>query len=552
MRGLGKIMSTGALKKLLKEDPAAYKALIGKIAAETSLHEFVKQAWASMETNPFMDNWHIEVCCLELEKISRGENRFLLVNLPPRCGKTDLISICWPLWTWIQPEKTFVSGNGVRFLCASYGDKLTLENADKMRDLANSAWFQSNWGDRVKMRQDKSLKSAYGIESGGMRYSTSIGGTLLGLGGDIIILDDPHNTESVESDKERPASLRGWSELSSTRLNDPRQTAIVVVMQRLHESDVSGTILSGKDSDKWTHAMFPMRHDVDRHCDLDPRTEPGELMWPARFGDKEVSMMERELGPYLSSGRLGQSPTPEGGGIIKRDYWKLWPPEGEILVSSKTEFPVMDYVIASVDTAYTEDEENDPNALAILGVWQYRGLPKVMLMHCWAKHLEFRGGVLAKDPDESVEAYKVRRKLGWGMLEWTAYECHRFKVDKLLIEGRATGLTLYQEMRKVYSNERWATQVIQPKGSKMSRVVSVQNLFAEGMIYAPDRTWAEDAISEFENFPKGAHDDRVDAVTHGIDFLRQSGWALRRQDVMMGEKERDAYKSARPAPLYDV
>lgn len=260
-------MGTGALAKLMKENPALYKALLEKRGCEMSLHYFVKKAWSSMESNPFQDNWHLKKLCEELERITRGENRFLLINLPPRCAKTLFVNVCWPVWTWIQDEKKFTSGNGVRFLCASYGDKLTLDNADKMRDLMNSQWFLANWGDRVKLRQDKSLKSAYGIEGGGARYSTSITGALLGLGGDIIVVDDPHNTESVESDKERMTALRGWKELSSTRLNDPRLTAIVVVMQRLHELDVSGTIIAGKDYDKWTHLMYPMRHDVDRHCE---------------------------------------------------------------------------------------------------------------------------------------------------------------------------------------------------------------------------------------------------------------------------------------------
>lgn len=549
-------MAKSALEKLMKQDPALYKALLLRQAAELNLHEFVKQAWASIETNPFQDNWHIQVLCTELQKITSGENRFLLINLPPRCMKTLLVNICWPVWTWIQSKKSFTSGNGVRFLCASYGDKLTLDNADKMRDLINSNWFQENWGDRVKLRQDRSLKSSYAIEAGGMRQSTSIVGSLLGLGGDILVADDLHNTESVESDKERESTLRGWREFSSTRLNDPQRSAMVVVMQRLHERDVAGTIISGSDYDKWTHLMFPMRHDPDRHCESDPRIEAGELMWPERFGDKEVSMMERELGPYMSSGRLQQSPSPEGGGIIKRDYWKLWPPEGEEKMPDgelrRNEFPPMEYVIASTDTAYTEKEENDYNALAILGLFHYRGMPKIMLMHAWKKHLEFRGATLPRNPGETEMEWKKRRKLGWGMLEWTAYECHRFEVDKLIIEGRATGITLAQEMRKIYTNERWATQLIQPKGSKMARVVSIQPLFAEGMIFAPDREWAETAISEFESFPKGAHDDLVDAVTHGIAYLRGSGMALRREEARGIERDKIAYRGSKMEPLYDV
>lgn len=495
-----------SLESLFHSQPEVAAKLLNKKLAEGSLHEFVKQAWSSMETNPFQDNWHIQNLCEVLEDVTRGHIRFLLVNLPPRCGKTDLVNICWPIWTWLQPENTVTSGSGVRFLCASYGDKLTLENADKMRDLMMSKWFQSVWGDKIKLKSDKNTKSAYAIEEGGSRYSTSIAGTLLGLGGDVIVVDDPHNTESVESDAERETTLRGWRELSSTRLNDPQRSAIVVVMQRLHESDVSGVIIDGDDYEKWTHLMYPMRHDPMRHCSSDPR-QGDDLMWPRRFGENEVKKMEINLGPYMSSGRLQQSPTPDGGGIIKRDWWKVWPPEDwPEHPDGRVRFPAnMEYIIAICDTAYTDKQENDPSACVVLGVFAVHGIPKIILMGAWTDYLEFNA-----------------------LLEKIIITCRnpKRKCDALLVEGKASGKSIIQEVKRKCRPEEFSVYELKPDGDKVSRAHAVVPMFAAGCVYAPDFAWADMVIDQCVQFPKGKHDDLVDCVVYGISYLRKSGIAL--------------------------
>ena len=191
-----------------------------------------------------------------------------LANYPPRCSKTIVTSVCWPIWTWLQKGRSTTSGPGVRFLCASYNDDLSRDYADKMRSLINSPWFQARWGDRIKIRNDKDRKSDFANEQGGGRISTSMKGGIIGRGGDIIMIDDPHNTQTAESDADRLSTLRGWKELSTTRLNNPQKSAIVVIMQRLHEEDVSGAILasSAYARGEWCHLMIPMRYDERRHC----------------------------------------------------------------------------------------------------------------------------------------------------------------------------------------------------------------------------------------------------------------------------------------------
>ena len=349
---------------------------------EGSLIDFVREAWASIDSSEFCDNWAIEGLCEHLQAVTEGDISRLLVNFPPRCSKTLITSVCWAAWTWARRERNYRSGPNVKFLCGSYGHTLSILNSNLGRRLILSPWFQERWGKRFHLRVDQNTKSQWDNSAGGSRLSTSVGGSLLGLGGDIIVVDDPHNTESVESGAERQSVLGWWKELSTTRLNDPKRAAIVVIMQRLHEEDVSGTILSSDED--WVHYCVPMEYDPRRHCTTsigwnDPRgcNEDGEplidpathmprdqeaaqelyqqraglLMWPERFGPDEVEKIKTGLGPYMASGRLQQAPAPQKGGIFQRDWWQVWEDQKSNM------FPACEFVVASLDGAFTEKEE---------------------------------------------------------------------------------------------------------------------------------------------------------------------------------------------------
>jgi phage terminase large subunit-like protein len=322
-------------------------------------------------------------------------------------------------------------------------------------------------------------------------------------------------------------------------MNDPKQSAIVVIMQRLHQDDVSGTILSGDDSERWTHLMIPMRYDPQRHCSTslgwnDPRglDDDGnplvvdgmpvsaeaavelnecqnELMWPERFGEKEVAAIEAGLGPYMASGRLQQSPQPKGGGIFKSEWWQVW--EG-------THFPIVDLVIASLDSAFTEKQENDPSALTVWGVFRHPELGKtrVILIDAWRKHLQMHGSttprldheILQLGDDAKIRRYKDTlwaKRVGkaWGLVEWTVHSMRKWGASILLVEGKASGLTVHQELRRLHSDEGWSVQLINPKGDKIVRALAAQPTFAQGLIYAPVKDWSQMVIDEMEVFPKG-------------------------------------------------
>src|SRR5271165_185484 len=233
---------------------------------EGSLIDFVEGAWPSLDPTDYQPCWAIDALCEHLQAVTEGQIKRLLVNFPPRCGKTLVTSVCFPAWTWSRNEQSYLSGPQVRFLCGSYNDDLSLQNSTKHRRLLLTPWYQRRWGKRFKITLDQNTKTQFDTPAGGSRISTSARGSLLGIGGDIIIIDDPHNLASAESDAERLTARTWWREISTTRLNDPKQSAIVVIMQRLHEDDVSGVILSSEGASEWTHLCIPMEYEWRRHC----------------------------------------------------------------------------------------------------------------------------------------------------------------------------------------------------------------------------------------------------------------------------------------------
>jgi predicted phage terminase large subunit-like protein len=266
-------------------------------------------------------------------------------------------------------------------------------------------------------------------------------------------------------------------------------------------------------------------------------------LWPERFGEKEVKALESALGPFSAAGQLQQRPEPAGGGVIKREWWQLWEEEA---------FPPMDFIVASLDTAYTTKTMNDASALTVWGVFtsdtkavsmrvmdadgrpmylnrEYsESAPKVMMMHAWQERMELHD-----------------------LVEKVAKTCKGMKVDKLLIENKAAGISVAQEIRRLYGHEKFAVQLFDPKSQdKLSRLYSVQHLFAEGMIYAPDRTWSEMVISQVGQFPKGKHDDLVDTVSMALRHLRELGMMVRGPERMADLEAQVIYPGKQSEPLY--
>lgn len=526
-----------SLPRLSREDQIAAQSLFDaaeKTGCELSLATFFRCAWPHMDPAPYQHNWHIDIIAAEAEKLVTGESRRLIVNQPPRSSKSTLLAVALPAWIWCQSEKGPMSGPQVKFMFASYGQALSFNHSTLCRNLILSPWFQKHWGQKFKLREDRNAVGFFENTCGGYRIATSVGAAVTGFGADFCAMDDPHNTIDVSSEAERQSVINWYSQSLSTRLNDPRTGVMMLVMQRQHEGDLTGYLLD-TEPEMWEHIVFRMRYESNPYLPYDPRSEEGELLWPERVPENEVAKLEKTLGSTGTAGQLQQRPQQAGGGILKAKDWKLFPPEGQEEDWKKDGvicWPPFDFVLASADLAYTEKEENDYSALTIWGVWHDRnGSPKVVVIHAWQDRLSFN---------------PLTTRIG--------NNCRKFRPDVLLIEAKAAGISAAQESQRVFGAGEWSTILVKPRGDKVSRAISVQGLFEEGLIYAPDREWAQMLIDTCASFPKGRHDDLVDSTTQALRWLRDNGLISRRQE----HKQEVFYSLPRPGdhlaglPPYDV
>ena len=284
-----------------------------------SLTGFVREAWHVVEPSAdYVHGWHIDAICRHLEAVTSGEITRLLINVPPGTMKSLLCGVFWPAWEW-GPK----SSPQLRYLGVSYSEHYAKRDNRRMRDLVASEWYQTLWGDRVKLTRTGEMTFA-NTRTGfrqGVPFSRLTGGR-----GDRVIIDDPHSVDGAESEAERLSTVRTFRESVPTRLNDPQRSAIVVVMQRLHEADVSGTILALGLG--YEHLMLPMEFEPERDCRtsigfVDPRTEEGELLFPQRFPRDVVERDKIPLGSYAVAGQFQQRPSPRSGGLFQRGDFEI-------------------------------------------------------------------------------------------------------------------------------------------------------------------------------------------------------------------------------------
>lgn len=507
-------------------------------ACEASLAMFLRLAWPSFDSSPYANNWHIDAISEHLMAVSNGQIRRLLVNQPPRTGKTNLIAIAWPVWSWALPANPSfpLHGPGVRFLCGSYGANKAEADGVTARRLIGSNWFQERWGDRVQIAADRDNQGQYDTTAGGSRISTGIPESL-GKGGAIRILDDANKVNEVESELVRTGINRAYDEIWRTRSNDPTNGAEVIVAQRLHENDLSGHVMDEADV---VHLMLPMEFDAPRHCHTvigftDPRKRDGELLWPARFNAAWATKQKAVMGPHAWVGQMQQSPSVRGGGIVLRDWWQVWPPEGQedswtqtVEVDGRSVermlFPSLDYVLVSVDTAYTEKEENDYSACTVWGSFLLAGNPKIILLEAWRERLEMRALVM-KILDTA----------------------RRRKADGVLIEAKASGLSVIQEMRRLMRDGEFTLFGDVPKGDKVARLHAVSPAFSAGLVYAPQRKWSDMVIDEVASFPRSRYADLTDSVSAGVNKLRRLGVVQQVDEVEAERNEALAFRGNQPS-----
>jgi predicted phage terminase large subunit-like protein len=344
-------------------------------------------------------------------------------------------------------------------------------------------------------------------------YNVAVSGTHNYFASGLLLhnCDDPHSAQDAQSDKMRESALEWFDMVWSTRLNDPKRDAMVTIMQRLHEQDVSGRILELGD---WEHLCLPAEWDgVRRKTKLghyDKRTTEGELLWPERFGAKELDKLKAVLGDYGVAGQLQQAPAPAGGGILKPDRFRLWP--------NHKALPPMEYILQSYDTAFTANTHNDPTACSVWGLFFWEGCYNVMLIDAWHDHLEY--------PDLRARVIK----------EWTAKYAgdasdptnKARSPDLCLIEKKGSGQSLLQDLGQA----RILVAEYNPgNADKISRAHMITPLLDAGLVWVPESkrgdtwpTWADAMMTQLSRFPNAEHDDYCDSATQALRYIRDLGY----------------------------
>lgn len=478
-----------------------------KRRAAIHLHTFLKHyAWPVVQPGvEFIDNWHIHAICDHLEAVTRGQIRRLLINVPFRTAKSTITSVAWPAWSWVaRPEH--------QWLCGSYAEKLAVRDSLRHRRLITSELYQADWGEIVSLADDQAQKVRFQNTRNGTRIAFGMTGGVMGDGGDTILIDDPHDRQGAHSEAERESALTTYDEALITRLNDPANGAIVIIMQRLHQNDLSGHVLKEKG---WEHLLLPMEYEPQRAKVTslgfrDPRTVPGQLLDPVRFPSATLDALKTSLGEYGTAGQLQQRPAPAGGGILKRDKFRLWPATRQI--------PPLQFVVQSYDTAYTAKTANDPCAGSAWGVFEHAGRRHVMLLECWADHL----------------AYPVARQRlldDWKNARYGGDKTDPLnkprRADVVLIEEKSSGISLVQELRLA----NLPIKGYNPgNADKTARAHMAAPFLDQDIVWVLESKrdkgepvkWARPFLEQAEQFPNGEHDDMVDTFTQAIIYLRDA------------------------------
>lgn len=286
-----------------------------------SFHHFVRGAFPIIEKGrKFVDGWMVRLLCRKLQDVAEGRIRRLVINVPPGTMKSLLTEVFLPAWCWGPGSRP-----NMRFLTASYSPDITIRDNRRCRDLVKSAWYRAHWGHCFTFAGDQDAKTRFDNSESGFKIATSVGGMAIGERGDVFVIDDPHKPIEVESDKVREAVVTWGTEVVPTRVVEPEKSAIVLIMQRLHEKDLAAHYIALG----FEVVCLPMRFEADhpfRHPE-DPRQQEGELLFPERYPLHVVEEMEKAMslvgGDFAVSAQFQQRPVPRGGGLFKREWFRF-------------------------------------------------------------------------------------------------------------------------------------------------------------------------------------------------------------------------------------
>lgn len=474
------------------------------LRCERRLGSYVRSAWDVLEPTTKMKwNWHHELMAEYLEAVALGQIKRLIINVPPRELKSTIATVSFPTWVWGPrnlPQK--------RFLFGSYAEDLAVTHSLLRRNLIRSDWYQSRWGDRFHLSGDQNAKSEYTNDKTGQMTAAGILGSVTGKGGDIILLDDPHDPKGAKSDADREAILFSIDNTWSTRLNDPNTGAIVVVMQRLHEQDASGHLL---DKGGWTHLKL-RRESEERERHVYPVTgkiferEAGELLHPDRVGVEAQRQKRKDLGEVGYEAQEQQNPVPKGGGIIKPHWFKYY----RVLPDGLSRF------VISCDFTFKDTKGSD-----------------FVAMQVWA----------SKDVDHYLIDQVYDRMDFLASLKALVRLCEKYpNARRKLVEDKANGPA-------IISTVKGKVEGVIPfnpgqHGSKGARLEDCSITFEGGNIYFPhpdictvspvtDGPWIHINEKELLSFGRTKHDDTVDATTQYLIDAKENQQAITRLDRLI-------------------
>ena len=436
----------------------------------TDFGAFVQKTFGTVcPDQTFRHNWHLEAIGHVLERVVAGKTKRLIILMPPRNLKSICASVAFPAWLLGRdPTRQIV--------CVSYSAELAAKHARDCRAVMTARWFESVFPS-TRIDPAKSAETEFMTTRRGVRLATSTGGTLTGRGGDILIIDDPMKPADAQSETRRRDCQQWFTNTLLSRLNDQVTGAIVLVMQRLHIDDLAGYLL---EQEGWEVLSLPAIADVEQIVPIGPgqvhHRHVGEILHPEREPREALEQLKRAMGSYDFSAQYQQAPVPAGGNMIRWEWFGFFAgqpamPEGAI-------------VVQSWDTAWSTNE------LASYSVGITAQIDKTGTIYV----LDLVRGRWAF-PELQREVIKAAR-------------CHSPKA--ILIEDHASGIGLQQTLKR----ERLPVIPIKPKGDKIMRMHGHTATLEAAKVFLPkDAPWLDELRSEVLAFPRGKHDDQVDALS---------------------------------------
>ena len=492
-------------RAVLTKAPMTLKKIKAELARR-SLRDYVKQAWPIIEPGtPLAWGWVVDAICEHLEAVTNGDIKRLVINVPPGAMKSKLTSVMWPTWTWLHHSH-------YKFLSSSYALSLAERNNVEARRILQSKWYSDNFG--ISISADEAGKVNFSTDKLGVMRAISVGGATTGYRGDIFVIDDPHDVSKAESDAKRHEAVQWFVESAQTRLNSLANSAIVVIMQRVHEEDVTATALEmGYD-----HLCIPMRWEEAYRKTTsigwtDPRTKEGELMWAKRFPLVELTQLEKNMGSYATAAQMQQHPVPRKGGLFQMDNIKL------------------------ID-ALPEDEDEYISVRA----WDLAG-------------------------SEGAGAFTVGVKMQWGVKTQKFYITDVVReqlggggVRKLIDQtaekdGTSTHIIVPRDpgqAGKVQSEDiiamlaGYSAKAEAQSGSKELRAEPFASQIEIGKVCVLKRLWTKSFLDELRFFPKSKYKDQVDAASSAFNELAQRTRRKKKTPSLsiVGENKANVFKVA--------